>query len=410
MDDQKWRNALTEHRVKIVKELENPEDVADCLYSSGILTAEMKARICQKSTREDKTREILTTLNYRGKKSVYALYDAFKQTSNGHLADLLQIAVQNLELAENLTDPTTWPPTADDHERMQRDDVVKVSTNSSFLHEYNKKDVYTMHNKTRGKVLMINNEFRSTAGFSYREGSDKDVTTLKDIFEKLHFDVEPRINLSKKEMVEFLKDQRDKSEWDKMDCLVLVLMSHGEGSSIFDNDGIKVKISDLTDMFSSKNCRGLDKKPRLVFIQACRIEEKIAKEPSEMKKDELDAAPSNQQTASPENAGFEHPSADFLIAYATPEGTLSYRNIYTGSWFISAVAWTLKYHAHHEELQHLLIRVNRIVATGYGPPIKGDPTSTSKFTVSEVRSNLRKKLYFFPGIYGEKPELLKNEA
>lgn len=73
-------------------------------------------------------------------------------------------------------------------------------------------------------------------------------------------------------MVEFLKDQRDKSEWDKMDCLILVLMSHGEGSSIFDNDGIKVKISDLTDMFSSKNCRGLDKKPRLVFIQACRIE------------------------------------------------------------------------------------------------------------------------------------------
>lgn len=38
---------------------------------------------------------------------MYALYDAFKQTSNGHLADLLQIAVQDLELAENLTDPTS---------------------------------------------------------------------------------------------------------------------------------------------------------------------------------------------------------------------------------------------------------------------------------------------------------------
>lgn len=46
MDENEWRKALTEHRVKIVKELANPEAVADCLYSSGILTAEMNARIC----------------------------------------------------------------------------------------------------------------------------------------------------------------------------------------------------------------------------------------------------------------------------------------------------------------------------------------------------------------------------
>lgn len=45
-------------------------------------------------------------------------------------------------------------------------------------------------------------------------------------------------------------------------------------------------------------------------------------------------------------------------------------------------------------------QVNRLVAKGKGPDEFGQ-----KLTVSEVKSNLRKKFYFFPGIHGNPPKL-----
>lgn len=44
MDDT-WKNAFTKNRVKIVKNLANPNSVADCLYSDGIITKDMHDEI-----------------------------------------------------------------------------------------------------------------------------------------------------------------------------------------------------------------------------------------------------------------------------------------------------------------------------------------------------------------------------
>ena len=71
-------------------------------------------------------------------------------------------------------------------------------------------------------------------------------------------------------MWDFLLKQRNEEDWKSFECVVLILMSHGQGDCILGDDGKAVKVKDLTDIFSTENCPDLDGKPRLVFVQACR--------------------------------------------------------------------------------------------------------------------------------------------
>lgn len=77
--------------------------------------------------------------------------------------------------------------------------------------------------------------------------------------------------LCMQEMVKWLEKERDDiDDWDKIECVVLILMSHGKGEYIFGDDNIPVKLTDITAVFDSNHCKGLDEKPRLAFVQACR--------------------------------------------------------------------------------------------------------------------------------------------
>ncbi|XP_063397694.1 caspase-14-like [Mytilus trossulus] len=301
---------------------------------------------------------------------------------------------------------------------MTKHRVLKIKdVKSPLMHDYSKVDVYKIHGEKRGKVFMINNTFSGTKHqeTKKREGTSVDVQNLTELFQQLHFEVELKTDLTAEEMVKWLEKERDSiTDWDKIECVVLILMSHGKGEYIFGDDNKPVKLTDITAVFDSNHCKGLDEKPRLVFVQACRgvetPEEQLSKVCLKLEKqklqshtpggqDQVDAVPSKDDKSS----HVKHPAADFLVVYATPAGTLSSSSIDTGSWFLNAVVWTFKYHAKHEELHHLLLRVNRLVAKGKDPEEVG-----KKLTVSEVKSNLRKKLYFFPGVYGDSPQLFKD--
>ncbi|XP_052073551.1 caspase-3-like isoform X2 [Mytilus californianus] len=403
-----WKKAFRANRTQIVKNLANPDDVAGYLFSDSIFTEEMRDAVQQEPETENKNRLILDTLDRRGPRSVKCLYNAFQETLNDDLADLLADYAKLIDSKENLNDPKAWPPSTDEQAEMEKHGVFTIKdTKSPLMHDYKKDDVYKLHGKTRGKVFMISNTFSKAAKHLKREGSSVDVKNLTELFHQLHFEVVTKTDLTAQEMVMFLKKERnDIKNWNEIECVVLILMSHGKGEYIYGDDNIPVNLADIIGVFDSVHCPGLDEKPRLVFVQACRGDE----EPEEKLKDvclkmdeqtigdQLDSAPYQ-----PENpTQVKHPSADFLVVYATPAGTLSYRNIHTGSWFLCAVVWTFKYHAKHEELQHLLIRVNRLVAKGKGPDEFGQ-----KLTVSEVKSNLRKKFYFFPGVHGDSPQLFK---
>jgi hypothetical protein len=71
-------------------------------------------------------------------------------------------------------------------------------------------------------------------------------------------------------MIDFLTNERDKVNWHDMECVVLIITSHGETNGIYGTDGKLTKLNDMTDIFSSSQCPELKEKPRLVFVQACR--------------------------------------------------------------------------------------------------------------------------------------------
>lgn len=49
-----------------------------------------------------------------------------------------------------------------------------------------------------------------------------------------------------------------------------------------------------------------------------------------------------------------------------------------------------------------LFQVSRIVSNG-----KGHPDFPEKIQLPEINSNLRKKFYFFPNVYGDPPKLFE---
>lgn len=493
-----WKNAFTKNRVMIVKGLANPVEVADQLYRMNIFTEEMRDEITQTSEVEPKTRLILDTLNRRGQKGVAALHRAFLDSKNTDLAEGLSPYVRAVERIENMTEPKEWPPKIAENSTMMDDHVIKIMDKKSpwYIHEYGKEDVYKIQNDCRGKVFVINNvDFNGQ--MPHREASNKDADNLTKLFTELHFTVIPKTDLTAQEMLSFFRSEAGQLvNEDRVECVILIIMSHGVGTKVYGVDCLPVEIKVLTDCFSTANCTVLHGKPRLVFVQACRsvetaIIEKtlhlvepgrqseiecIAKTDKPIKEvfwqknragaeseirdntnkdkyclqslkivqiltvknvvesdqgkyrcifrhdenvfsasnftemkldvkdgtlDVTDSVPSVQETKDgvlPTSTFPDHPSADFLIAYATPEGTLAWLNKDVGSWFMSAIVWTFKYHAHKEELHHLLIRVNRLVG-------KDGNFKKKEMTVAEVKSNLRKKFFFFPGVHNDPPEL-----
>ena len=59
----------------------------------------------QEPEREKKNRKILDTLNYRGKKAAKGLYDAFMNTSNEQLAELLEPYIKQIQSEDNKFSP-----------------------------------------------------------------------------------------------------------------------------------------------------------------------------------------------------------------------------------------------------------------------------------------------------------------
>ena len=408
--------ALKKERPNIVKKLANPDKVAVYLFSIHLFDDEMKDEVLQEPEREAKTRKILDTLNYRGPKAATGLHEAFMHTSNEPLAKLLAPYIIQIQSEDNKNSPEEWPPRDDDQKKMVAEPVTRITdlTSALYIHQYNDEGVYKMQKRIRGKVFIINNEtFENKKKLPYRQGSDVDAKNLESLFTQLQFEVVIAKDQKAQEMIDFLTNERDKVNWHDMECVVLIIMSHGEKNDIYGTGGKLTKLKDMTDIFSSSQCPELKEKPRLVFVQACRGENtetdfQVTKRANQKDKvgdamkdmtvadngehDTLDAVPGKVTGKT------VHSATHFFIAYATPEGTPAYRNIESGSWFLNAIVWTFKYHAHTNDIHQLLSKVNSLVSKGRN--LKGE------MTVSEVRHSLLKAFYFFPGVYDDPPELV----
>jgi len=83
--------------------------------------------------------------------------------------------------------------------------------------------------------------------------------------------------------------------------------------------------------------------------------------------------------------------ADFLLAYSTIPGYVSWRDHQDGSWFVSTLVSVFMEMSATEHLLDMLTEVNRRVAE--------ELVSGKHKQVPEPVTRLRKRLYFRPGKY-----------
>ena len=259
--------------------------------------------------------------------------------------------------------------------------------------------VYKMTALPRGIALIINNKLFADnpvhGRLTPRHGSEEDVRQVKELFETLGFEVHIRENRTKKEML----DEVDIFSYERVlnsdrDCFVLWLMSHGRSGEVFGSDGFPLPIQTIKDMLSNASCPALRGKPKLLFVQACRGNEEdegvltnscglsAVQRPS----GHIDS-PSNP-TVSPSSERIAG-QTDFLTAYSTVEGYVSYRFPGIGSNFVRAVVNVFREYAAQNHLVTLLTKVIKRVSD-----MESDDGARKFKQAPQFETTLVKELWF----------------
>ena len=241
--------------------------------------------------------------------------------------------------------------------------------------------IYSMKSHPHGISVIINNEKFNV--LSCRFGTSVDAHNLENLFHYLGFVTQCHSNKTHIEMRQLLYDVAAMNH-SNYDCLVVTILTHGDyGDVLYGTTGQGIVIQEVIETFSGTRCPTLIGKPKIFIIQACR---------GRRRNQTVQSNATNDDGCDMIDSG--HPNiSDYLVAYSTIPGHVSFRNNKIGSIFISTLVEIFQRYAAYEDIDTMLQRVNNEV-TKYKP--QGDGLQDSRQS-TEVRSSLRGKLYFNPG-------------
>ena len=199
---------------------------------------------------------------------------------------------------------------------------------------------YELEKCPRGYCVIINNvRFRDSA--DDRLGAEVDEKRLKKIFRDLFFTVIVKRDLTRDQMEEVAKKYGAKDH-SRFDAFVMIVMSHGEDDDyILGVDEKCTKVKDLMVNFQETKCPSLKKKPKVFIIQTCRggsgssadnVSSQVVPLTSTQVDYEVCDAASSSDSTLPRSV--LPPEADFVVAFATVPGYVSYRSPTDGACFI----------------------------------------------------------------------------
>ncbi len=229
---------------------------------------------------------------------------------------------------------------------------------------------YPMNTIPKGLCVIINNE--NFQNMKARAGSSWDADSLAKMFGKhLGFQVENFKDMSSKEIIQ-LMDQVRLLDHSKLKCFVLCILTHGVDGEVYGSDGQLVSIQKITRTFTGTKCPTLAGKPKVFLLQACRggqFDHGVTFEQTDDGKEDM-IVDVKTVLAEDETDGGGYTRAlpdesDFLLAYATTPGFVSWRNSAFGTWFIKAFVDTMYAQAGDDHLMDILTEVNRKVAEEY---------------------------------------------
>lgn len=267
---------------------------------------------------------------------------------------------------------------------------------------------YPMTHVPRGYAVIINNYmFDEVTRLDYRKGSEKDVIKMRQLFEWLQFKVEVHVNKTAAEVISIVRKYCYEKEHNKFDCFVLFLMSHGSEDAIFGTDGKLVNVRrHIRKFMIADKCVSLAKKPKLIFVQACRGEEAnqgfVVTESADYSMGNLPRQEVNNYPAyTPSNVDltpnfsplveYIPQDSDILIFYASSDTHAALRHTEEGGWFVSELYDVMCRYAGTEDLQSMITKVTEQVSRK-----KTVKNGKVYMQCPEQIGNLRKKVFFKP--------------
>lgn len=242
-----------------------------------------------------------------------------------------------------------------------------ISQASNMGYTGNLTEEYRMESDPRGLLLIINNkDFQG--GLNSREGTDVDCDKLKTLFMTLGFGVDVRNNLTALEIKLNLRILSQHELLKTVDCLAVALLTHGTEDTLYGTDGKYINVSDVFESFTAINCPALHHKPKFFIINACRgdTEDKGSfidmVHESKTFTDVKSMPPETNMLAastSAENKRNRIPNMkDFLVAYSTIPGHVSWRHLNEGSFFIQDFVKVFQEYCDTTDVMKMLVKVN----------------------------------------------------
>lgn len=165
------------------------------------------------------------------------------------------------------------------------------------------------------------------------------------------------------------------------DCLLIVILTHGELGRIFSRDEAYA-IDLITSYFTDQNCPTLRGKPKMFFIQSCRGELHDAghtitsstnyhlrrQDMGNYEEIDVTTCQTFYQDLPLEMVHNPPNHADFLIVRSTMTNFVSFRNTTKGSWFIQDLCDVLDKNAYDTDILTLLTYVNQLVSLRESSP------------------------------------------
>lgn len=229
----------------------------------------------------------------------------------------------------------------------------KGNTTSSAKHNM---PTYNMNHSKRGMAIILNQEYFKNG--QRRKGTNVDSENLKCVLEKFYFEVSVFNDLCAWEILAEMKKIASIDHSDS-DCILIAILTHGDANEIGAYDK-NYKLNSIFDCFAADRCPTLMGKPKIFIVQACRGDkhhEGVILQKT-IGRDEQDCSPvslsifhrfwvrfskycrESRVTKSSNSINLYSNEyilpkyCDFLIAYSTKLGFVSYRNTIKGGPYI----------------------------------------------------------------------------
>ncbi|XP_052760463.1 cell death protein 3-like [Mya arenaria] len=304
--------------------------------------------------------------------------------------------------------------------------IFKVTTQAQ-AQAVTYRNAYPMTGKR--KCLVISNQHFAER-YKIRSGGDNDRYRFQNVMKELNFEYNLTANVKKEGLLAWLVAEREKITEDTC-VFMLVIMSYGSKGDILCVDGDMISLQEIVDMFSSKNCKALQGKPKIVLVQAGGIiladssetQMDVSSQTKQMTSrlsrlslgscssfsltnlgydDENDCKGKSDDTSS-EGASFSDPveeeneppscaeggvdvndNSDFVVAVATSADD---DNPAFCSLFILALSYILCKYSYTDHFLTILKKVNRL---------KLDKTTEERVEICQYKDALTKKLFLQP--------------